>query len=73
MTRLIAVDLGRRPLKFLENRHLLTMLLVGALVWSLAVVDWRGPLVHSGGGEAASDFVQALFPPELSTDFLRLC
>ena len=73
MASLIALEPGRRPLKFLENRHLLTLLLVGALVWSLAVVDWRGPLVHSGGGAAASDFLQALFPPELSTDFLRLC
>ena len=69
---------GRRPLKFLrihhlENRHLLTLLLVGAFLWSLAVVDWRGSLVHSGGGAAALDFLQGLFPPELSTGFLRLC
>ncbi len=73
MTSLITGTLGRRPLKFLENRHLLTLFLAGALLWSLAVVDWQGPLVHTGGGAAASDFLQGLFPPELSTDFLRLC
>ena len=73
MTRLITGTLGRRPLKFLENRHLLTLFLAGAFLWSLAVVDWRGPLVHTGGGAAATDFLQGLFPPELSTDFLRLC
>lgn len=52
---------------------MLTLLLAAAVLWSLAVVDWRGPLVHTGGGAAASDFLRGLFPPELSTGFLRLC
>ena len=64
---------GRRALKVLESRYLLTLFLAGAFLWSMSVVDWRGPLVHAGGGAAASDFLQGLFPPELSTEFLRLC
>ena len=73
MARLITGTLGRRPLKFLENRHVLTLLLAGVFLWSLSVVEWRGSLVHSGGGAAASDFLRGLFPPEVSTEFLRLC
>ena len=59
-------------LHLLENRRLLSLLLVGALLWSLTAIDWRGPIVHSGGGATLWDFFQALFPPELSPDFLRL-
>ena len=64
--------MGRRKLKLLESRRLLTILLVGAFLWSLASIDWRGPLVHTGGPSAALGFLVAFFPPELSPEFLRL-
>ena len=56
----------------LEGHRLLTLLLVAALVWSLASVNWSGPLVHSGGGRSALRFLAALFPPDLSPDFLAI-
>jgi phosphonate transport system permease protein len=45
--------------------------LAGALVWSVASIDWGGGIVHTGGAGALKDFVLALFPPELSPGFLR--
>ena len=58
--------------RLLDNRRLLNLLLVGAFVWSLASVDWRGSIVHTGGGAAGQEFFLALFPPEVSPGFLRL-
>ena len=58
--------------KLLESRHLLTFFLVGALAWSLTSINWNGPLVHTGGGQAALKFLLALFPPDLSPEFLVL-
>ena len=51
---------------------MLSLLLLGAFVWSLAGINWRGPIGHTGGAAALWDFFQALFPPELSPEFLRL-
>ena len=62
----------RRVRRLLDNRRLLSLLLGGALVWSLASVDWRGSIVHTGGGGAVQEFFLALFPPEVSPAFLRL-
>ena len=45
---------------------------MAAFLWSLASLEWRGPLVHTGGPAALVSFLQALFPPDLSPDFLRL-
>ena len=59
-------------LKFLDNRRLLSLVLVGALAWSLAGINWGGPLGHTGGAGTLGDFVLALLPPELSPGFLRL-
>ena len=56
----------------LDNRRLLSLLLVGALVWSIASVDWRGSIIHTGGGSAFQEFFLALFPPEVSPAFLRI-
>lgn len=64
--------MGRRELKFLESRRLLTLLLAGVFLWSLSTVDWRGPLIHTGGLGAFLDFLASLFPPELSPGFLGL-
>ena len=57
---------------FLQSRGLLTILLVGALVSSLAAVNWGDPLVHTGGGHAALEFFGALFSLDLSPSFLKL-
>ena len=57
---------------FLETRRLLTLVLAGAMVWSLSGVDWGGGVLHTGGGNAIKEFFLALFPPELSPSFLRL-
>ena len=62
----------RSKARFFENRRLLSLVLAGVLVWSLASVDWGAGVVHTGGGGALKDFVLALFPPELSPHFLRL-
>ena len=63
----------KRARRLPESRHLLSLLLLAAVVWSVASVNWSGPLVHTGGGESALRFLQALFPPELSPGFLLLC
>jgi phosphonate transport system permease protein len=47
-------------------------LLVGAFIWSLTSVDWNGPIVHTGGASSALKFFLALFPPDLSPDFLAV-
>ncbi len=59
----------RGPARFLETRRLLSLVLVGALVWSVASAGWGGGIVHTGGGDAIQDFLLALFPPELSPEF----
>ena len=60
------------PFRSLDARRLLSLVLIGAFVWSLSSVDWRGGIVHTGGGDALKDFPLALFPPELSPGFLKL-
>lgn len=62
-----------RRFRLLESPHLLSLLLLAAVVWSLSGVNWSGPLVHTGGGESARRFLLALFPPELSPEFLLIC
>ncbi|MDA1128865.1 MAG: ABC transporter permease subunit [Chloroflexi bacterium] len=66
------VTKARGAARFLETRRLLTLVLAGALVWSLTGVDWGGGIVHTGGGNAFKEFLTALFPPELSPGFLKL-
>ena len=56
----------------LESRGLLTILLLGALAWSLWTVNWGDPVVHTGGGSAALEFFGALFSLDLSPSFLKL-
>ena len=62
--------MSARP-AFLESRRLLTILLLGALGWSLWEVDWGSSLVHTGGAAAAQDFFGGLFSLDLSTYFLK--
>ena len=55
-----------------DNRRLLTLLMLGAAVWSVASAGWGGPVFHTGGAGVLRDFLAALFPPELSPSFLAL-
>ena len=56
----------------MESRLLLTVALVAALAWSLTNIDWDSPLIHSGGGTSALRFLLALFPPDLTPEFLAI-
>lgn len=58
---------------WLTGPRLLTLGIVFALAWSLSRVDWQQPIAHTGGGAAALKVLLALFPPELSPEFLRIC
>ena len=57
----------------LERPHFLTLLLAAAIIWSIASINWSGPIVHTGGGRSALKFMTALFPPDLSPAFLLVC
>ena len=35
-------------------------------------MDWRGPIIHAGGGNSALTYLLALFPPDLSPEFLAI-
>ena len=56
----------------LESRGPLTILLVGALAWSLWEVDWGGSLVHTGGAAAALQFFGSFLSLDLSPSFLKI-
>ena len=56
----------------MESRLLLTVALVAVLGWSLTNIDWNDPLIHSGGGTSALRFLLALFPPDLTPEFLAI-
>ena len=58
--------------RLFEARRLLSLILVGAFVWSLTGVGWRDGILHTGGGGAIKNFSLALFSPELSPGFLKL-
>ena len=56
--------------RFLEGRLLLTVLLFGALAWSLSNVAWAPGLVHTGGGHALRDIAGSLVQPNISAGVL---
>ncbi|HEX2172205.1 MAG TPA: ABC transporter permease subunit, partial [Dehalococcoidia bacterium] len=56
----------------LTSRGILTLLLVGAAIWSLTAVPWGTDLVHPGGGRAIGEFFGAIFHLDLSPAFLAL-
>lgn len=60
----------RERLPDLSNREVLTLILVGAFLWSLLQVDWGGDLVHTGGGAVLLDLLEGLLTPDLSGDVL---
>ena len=45
---------------------------MAALGWSLTNIDWDGPLAHSGGRAFALRFLLALFPSDLTPEFLAI-
>ncbi len=55
-----------KKLDLLEGRGLLTALLLLALVWSLANVEWDGRILHTGGVRAIGEILQAFVSPDLS-------
>ncbi len=59
-------------LRSLENRGFLTLLLLGAIGWSLYNVGWTDRIVNTGGGSALLDLLRTLFNPELSPSFLEI-
>ena len=49
---------------------MLTLILVGALAWSLLSVEWRDGVLHGGGMRALGEIGAALLRPDLSPDAL---
>ncbi|MEE9278493.1 MAG: ABC transporter permease subunit [Dehalococcoidia bacterium] len=54
----------------LSGRQALTLILVGAFVWSALQVNWSGDLVHSGGGAVLLELLEGLARPDLSGGIL---
>lgn len=63
--------LERRPQRP-SGRGILSLLLLGAFIWSLFTVDWGGDLLHPGGWLAIREFFFGLFHPELSRELLSI-
>ena len=59
-------------LSFIEGRKLLTIVLLGAVVWSLFSVQWGRDIVHPGGLSSALSILRSLFTPDLSPSFIRI-
>ncbi len=51
-------------------RAQLTLVLIGAFIWSVLVVDTPAGIVHSGGMDALREIAVAFVTPDLSPDFL---
>jgi phosphonate transport system permease protein len=58
------------PVTWMESRRLLTMILLGALLWSLASVDWQDGVLHARGLAALREIACAVFRPDLSWETL---
>ncbi len=58
--------------RLLEGRGLLTLLLLGAVAWSLTSVPWSRDILHPGGARALAQILGAIFSLDLSPPFLRL-
>lgn len=61
---------SRRP-RLPGTRAQLTLILVGAFVWSALSVDAPAGIIHSGGGDALREIAIAFVTPDLSPDYLR--
>ncbi len=54
-----------------ESKRALTLILLGAFLWSLLNVEWGDGVLHAGGLSAAGEIGGSLFQPELSPSVLR--
>lgn len=52
------------------NRTILSLLLIGAFIWSLTVVPWNEGVIHQGGFDAAVKMIRAALMPKISTSLL---
>ena len=50
----------------------MTLILVGAVVWSLFSAHWGRDALHPGGARSAVELLKALFTPVLTPAFLKL-
>ncbi|MGG0719656.1 ABC transporter permease subunit [Robertmurraya massiliosenegalensis] len=55
-----------------HQKSYLTIILIGAFIWSLFSVQWNSELFHAGGFATLFQIVQALFQPNLSPEILLL-
>ena len=51
---------------------LLSVILIGLVLWSLGNVKWNDPILHPGGIDTFRDFLKASIRPELSATFILL-
>jgi phosphonate transport system permease protein len=59
-----------RWLPSLSNREWLTVILIGAFVWSVLQVNWGSGLIHAGGWTVLLDLVEGMATPDLSGDVI---
>ena len=64
-----STDSARSP-RLLESRRVVTLILVGAFLWSAASVDWSAGIVHGGGLAAVGEIAVGLLTPDVSLDVL---
>lgn len=55
-----------------ESRSLLTLIIVGAVVWSLVSVQWEKDIIHPGGASSLVDILKGLLTLDLSPSFLKI-
>jgi phosphonate transport system permease protein len=51
---------------------MLSVILIGLVLWSLSNVKWNDPIFHPGGTDTFRDFLEASIRPELSAAFILL-
>ena len=60
----------RRFIRIRDSRGLLTVILVGAFLWSLTSIQWGESLIHAGGTDAMRRIATAAITPDLSMDII---
>lgn len=55
-------------LRAIDNRGWLTIILGGALLWSVLQVEWADGVMHSRGWSALGEIILAMFTPEVSAE-----
>ena len=56
----------------LQQKNILTLVLILIFIWSLFAVNWRDDLVHPGGLATIKQILEGLFQPDLSKEILSL-